>query len=64
VVHKNNGRLPQSTTVVKAYLELLGFENTGGEYQDTILNPASAGFFIYNDFFIHYIYEYECNIWY
>jgi hypothetical protein len=43
-------------TVVKAYLELPGFENTGGEYQNTILNPASAGFFIYYHFIIVYIY--------
>jgi hypothetical protein len=36
---KNNGRLPQSMTVDKAYLGLPGFENTGGEYQDTTLKP-------------------------
>jgi hypothetical protein len=39
VGHKNNGRLPQSMTVDKAYLGLPGFENTGGEYQDTTLKP-------------------------
>jgi len=44
VVHKVMGD-SLKVTVVKAYLELPGFENTGGEYQDTILNPASAGFF-------------------
>jgi hypothetical protein len=32
-------------TVVKAYLELPGFENTGGEYQDTKLIPTSVGIF-------------------
>jgi hypothetical protein len=43
-------------TVVKAYLELPGFENIGGEYQDTILNPTSVGFFIYYHFRLVYIY--------
>jgi hypothetical protein len=43
-------------TVDKAYLGLPGFENTGGEYQNTILNPASAGFFIYYHFTNVYIY--------
>jgi hypothetical protein len=32
------------------------FENTGGEYQDTILNPTSVGFFIYYHFRLVYIY--------
>ena len=50
-------------TVVKAYLGLPGFENTGGEYQDTILNPALAGFFIYYHFRLVYIYNHGDNIW-
>jgi hypothetical protein len=52
VVHKDNGRLPQSMTVDKAYLGLPGFENTGGEYQDTNLIPTSVGIFYLLPFYI------------
>jgi len=39
-------------TVVKAYLELPGLENTGGEYQDTTLIPTSVGIFYLLPFYI------------
>jgi len=58
VTDKDNGRLPQSTNVVKAYLELLCFENTGGEYQNTKLTQLRLGFSLlpfYHSLYLFYM---------